>query len=182
MKLRIHRTVAAALVLLLIETAVLPWLVPAAWSDRILPHFPFLVTLFVALTAGRHIAFFFGLGFGLLQDVLFYGHLIGAYAFGMALTGYLAGLAAYRLRPVPGLYVSMTALGGFVLDMIVYAIYRLFQVTTVSPFFAIEWQVLPTTVVQAALAAMLYFPFRRLLIRTVPASASQGSDERSASG
>src|SRR5690606_9768034 len=151
MKLRVHRTILAALFLLLIETAVLPWLVPAAMGGRIVPHFPFLVTLFVAVTAGRHTAFFFGLGFGLFQDVVFYGHLIGAYAFGMALAGYLAGLLVGRLRPSAGLYIVLTAFGGFMLDTIVYAIYRLFQVTTVSYLFAIGWQILPTTAVQAAL-------------------------------
>ncbi|OUM97104.1 MAG: rod shape-determining protein MreD [Paenibacillaceae bacterium ZCTH02-B3] len=178
MKLRVHRTILAALFLLLIETAVLPWLVPAAMGGRIVPHFPFLVTLFVAVTAGRHTAFFFGLGFGLFQDVVFYGHLIGAYAFGMALAGYLAGLLVGRLRPSAGLYIVLTAFGGFMLDTIVYAIYRLFQVTTVSYLFAIGWQILPTTAVQAALAALFYFPFRRLLTRPAPA-ASQGSGERS---
>lgn len=179
MTIRANRTVLVALLLLLVETTVFPWLVPPGWSDRLLPHLAFLVTVFVAATAGRHPAFFFGLGFGLLQDVLFYGHLIGVYAFGMAFVGYLAGLASGRRTPSPVQYVLLVTLGGVMLDLIVYAIYRLFQLTDDSPGFAIVWQVVPTAIAQALLAAALYAPFRRWLVQAKRAMEPEGPDDRS---
>ncbi|MDG0813705.1 hypothetical protein [Cohnella rhizosphaerae] len=57
-KIRMNRAIVATLVLLLIQTSVLPWLVPAAWSGRLLLHLPFVMTVFVALLGGRHRAFF----------------------------------------------------------------------------------------------------------------------------
>jgi rod shape-determining protein MreD len=179
MTIRANRTVLIALLLLLVETAVFPWLVPPGWSDRLLPHLTFLVTVFVAVTAGRHLAFFFGLGFGLLQDVLFYGHLIGAYAFGMAFVGYLAGFAPGRRTPSPVQYVLLVALGGVMLDVIVYAIYRLFQLTDDSLAFAIVWQVVPTTIAQTFLAAVLYAPFRRWLVQAKRIMEPEEPDARS---
>lgn len=182
MTIRVNRTILVTLLMLLIETTVFPWLVPPGWNDRVLPHLAFLVTVFVAVTAGRHPAFFFGLGFGLLQDELAYGHLIGVYAFGMALVGYLAGLVSVRRKPSPARYILLVTLGGVMLDSIVYAIYRLFQLTTDAPGFAFVRHILPTAIAQALLAAALYFPFRRWLAKARRDVEPGGPDERSFAG
>jgi rod shape-determining protein MreD len=172
MTIRMNRTIAATLLLVVLETCVVPWLIPPAWSDRLFPHLAFIMTVYVAVFGGRHRAFFFGLGFGLLQDELFYGHMIGAYSFGMALLGYLCGLVMKRSRVSLAAVIVMAGIGSGVLDTMVYWIYELFSLAGVSFGYAVYNQVLPTLLLQAFLALLLYLPVRRWLVRTLPSSAA----------
>lgn len=166
-KIRINRAIVAALLLLLIQTAVVPWLIPSAWSGRLLLHFSFVMTVFVALLGGRHRAFLFGLGFGLLEDMLFYGHMIGPYAFGMALIGYLIGLAFDRRMNTLAFVLLLTGVGSGLLDMLVYFIYKLFSLTHLGASFVFYWQVLPTLLLHMLVALALYLPSRRFLVRHI---------------
>jgi len=169
-KVRINRTILLTLALLLIQTSVLPWLVPDAWSERLLPNLPFIMTVFVALFGGRHPAFLFGLGFGLLEDLLFYGHLMGSYGYFMALLGYLIGLVSDRRPRTIGFTLLAVGVGSAILDTLVYLAYRLFQYTSDSYGFAVYWHIVPTLLLQLVLALVLYLPVRRWMLK--PASAS----------
>lgn len=171
--MRINRVILWTLLLLLIENAIVPWLVPSEWTDRLLTHFPFVMTLFVASLAGRHRAFLFGLGFGLLQDLLSYGHLIGPYAFGMALIGYAAGLLAERRTFTLVFFVWIVLIGGMMLDTIIYSIYTLFGLTQLPYSFVFYWQIAPTSLLQLLIALALYVPVRRYLVKP---SLSSGED------
>ncbi|MDB4867452.1 MAG: mreD [Cohnella sp.] len=173
--MKMNRAVLAGIVLLLIENGVVPWLVPAAWSDRLVPHLTFILTLYVACFAGRHRAFLFGLGFGLLGDLLYYGNLIGPYGFGMGLIGYTAGLAFERSIPTLAAVIGLTAIGGLALNTIVYLIYRLFRLTQWSYGFAFYWYMVPSLLLEILAALVLYLPVRRFLFRQ---SASSGEEPR----
>jgi len=173
LKMRMNGIILLGIVFLILENAVVPWLVPPAWSDRLLPHLTFVLTMFVAAFAGRHPAFLFGLGFGMLQDLLSYGELIGPYAFGMGLLGYLVGLLAeYRTFSV-GVFAWVTVMAGVLLDSIVYFIYNLFRLTELSYAYALYWQAAPTALLQLLIALLIYVPVRRYLAKT---SSSQGED------
>lgn len=163
--MRTNRIVVAALLLLLFEGAVVPWLIPEDWSTRLYPHFAFILALFVAGVAGRHAAFLFGLGFGLLQDLLAYGHLIGPYAFGMGLLGYAAGLF-YERKPMKlGFLLWIVMIATLLLDTIVYSLYMLFGLTDLSYPYALYWQIAPTALLQTLLALLLYVPLRRYAVK-----------------
>lgn len=172
-KLRMNRAVVAALILLLIQTSVVPWLIPTAWGGRLLLHLPFIMTIFVALLGGRHRAFLFGLGFGLLEDLLFYGHMIGAYAFGMALLGYLIGLAFERRLNTLAYVLLLTGIGSGLLDMLAYFIYKLFSLTHLGAAFVFYWQVLPTLLLHMLVALALYLPARRFLVKHIASAAEE---------
>jgi rod shape-determining protein MreD len=163
--MRINRAILCTLVLLVIENSIVPWLIPSAWSERLLPHLCFIMTLFVAGFAGRHRAFLFGLSFGLLQDLLSYGHLIGPYGFGMGLLGYLAGLVSEYKNFTIGFFVWVVLAGGVLLDTIVYLIYKLFRITDLQYAHALYWQVAPTALLQLLIALLLYVPVRRFLVK-----------------
>jgi rod shape-determining protein MreD len=173
-KIRINGVILLGLVLILLENGVIPWLVPSSWSDRLLPHLNFILTMFVAGFAGRHYAFLFGLGFGLLQDLLSYGFLIGPYGFGMALIGYFAGLLAEYKSYSIGIFAWAVVVFGALLDSIVYFIYKLFRLTDLEFAYVFYWQVAPTALLQLLIALMMYVPVRRLLIK---ASLSPGEDK-----
>lgn len=169
--MRINRAVLFGIALIVIENGVVPWLVPEAWTGRLLPHLTFVLTLYVAFFGGRHRAFLFGLGFGLLGDLLYYGNLIGPYGFGMALIGYSAGLSLERGVPTLAGVIGVTALGSAALGTVVYLIYRLFRLTDWTYGFAFYWYIAPSLLLEILVALALYLPVRRFLLKSSISSA-----------
>lgn len=175
--MRMNRTIVCLLLLLIFENSVVPWLVPSGWSERLLPHLSFILTLFVACFAGRHTAFLVGLGFGLLQDMLFYGHLIGPYGFGMGLIGYLVGLVSeQRTNTTIGYLIWVIMIGGIMLDTIVYFIYKLFSLTKLDYAYVFYWQIAPTALLQLLIALLLYIPVRRFLVKPTLSSSEESPE------
>ncbi|KIL36409.1 hypothetical protein SD71_08015 [Cohnella kolymensis] len=174
--MRINRVIICTLALLIVESAVVPWLVPSDWSERLLPHLSFIMTMFVAGFSGRHRAFLFGLGFGILSDMQYYGFLIGPYAFGMGLVGYLAGLISERRTFSLGFFMWLLMVAGVVLDTLVYFIYKLFSLTDLALGFVMYWQIAPTVLIQLLIALILYVPIRRWLVHPSLSSADESSD------
>lgn len=175
--MRTNWVILCTLLLVLIESSVVPWLIPAAWSDRLLPHLPFIMTLLVAGFAGRHRAFLFGLCFGLLQDILFYGHLIGPYGFGMALIGYLAGLISeQRMHTTIGYFIWLMLIGGILLDTVIFYIYSMFQLTELTYSHVFYWQIAPTALFQVIIALLIYIPFRRYLAKSTFSPGEDGTE------
>lgn len=171
--MRMNRAVLTGILLILLENGVLPWLVPAEWSDRLMPHLTFVLTLYVASFAGRHRAFLFGLGFGLFSDLLYYGNLIGPYAFGMGLIGYAAGLLLERRILTLGAVIGVTAMGSVSLGTIVFLIYKLFRLTPWSYGFAFYWYMAPSLMLEVLIALALYLPVRRFLLKSSSSPAEE---------
>ncbi|WP_255570591.1 rod shape-determining protein MreD [Cohnella sp. CFH 77786] len=173
--MRMNRVVLAGILLVLIENGVLPWLIPSAWSGRLMPHLTFVLAVYVAGYAGRHRAFLFGLGFGLLGDVLYYGSLIGPYAFGMGLIGYAAGLLLERKPLTLAAAMGVTAMGSAALGTIVYMIYRLFRLTPWSYGFSFYWYIAPSLLLEVLIALALYLPVRRFLLKPSSSSSEESA-------
>ena len=163
--MRMNLTVLFGIFLLVLENGVVPLLIPGDWGGRLMPHLTFILTIYVACFAGRHRAFLFGLGFGLLGDMLYYGDLIGPYGFGIGLIGYAAGLAHERKSPSLASVLGLTALGSAVLGTIVYLIYRLFRLTQWSYSFAFYWYIAPNVLLETLIALALYIPVRKWLLK-----------------
>ncbi|WP_232058229.1 rod shape-determining protein MreD [Cohnella abietis] len=174
--MRMNWVVLGAIILLIVENSVMPWIVPPGWSERLLPHLCFIMTLFVAGFGGRHPAFLCGLGFGLLQDLLSYGHLIGPYGFGMGLIGYLAGLASERKGMTIGFFIWIVLVGGVLLDTVVYSIYKLFGLTDLQYAYVFYWQVAPTALLQLLIALLMYVPVRKFLVKPSLSSGEESPE------
>lgn len=172
--MRMNRAVMAGIVFLVLENGVVPWLVPNSWSDRLVPHLTFILTVLVALFAGRHRAFLFGLGFGLLGDLMYYGNLIGPYGFGMGLVGYAAGLALEQSIPSLASVLGVTAVGSLALSTIVFMIYRVFRLTQWTYGYAFYWYMAPSLLLEILIALVLYLPARRFLFKH-PGSSGEES-------
>ncbi|WP_245347160.1 rod shape-determining protein MreD [Cohnella lubricantis] len=170
-----NRTILLTILLLIVQTSLIPWLVPDAWSDRLLPNLPFVITVYVALFAGRHRGFLFGLGFGLLEDVLFYGHLMGAYGFGMALIGYMIGLVSDRRPRTLADTAVATVIGSGILNSIIYFVYKMFQLTDLTYGFAAYWQIVPTLLLELMITLLIYVPVRRWLMKNAPAAGDENA-------
>jgi rod shape-determining protein MreD len=155
--------VGSMFLLYIVETTIVPWLVPIEWYGRVVPHFAFILVLYSALYTGRHAALVLGLSFGLLQDIVFYGHMIGVHTFAMGLCGYVTGLLLERKRSPLLLALSVIGLACLLYDSVVYLIYRAFRVTGESYSYVLMDSILPSLFLQLGFALVVYIPARKLL-------------------
>lgn len=152
--------------LFLLEGTIIEWIIPPVWQSSVLvsPHLVLVGVLFVTIHKNRHYGLAFGLGFGFLQDFIYYGHALGVYSFSMGLVGYLLGLL-FR-TPLPGLFVYLLTvmIGSFMYDSLVYGIYRFFLgVVQVGYEWTFLHQVLPSLLFNVCVALLVYIPARKWL-------------------
>lgn len=148
-------------ILFLLESSLIPWLIPASAGGMqlsITAHFAFVLILYVGIYLNRRLALGMALAIGLLHDIIFYGHVLGAYTFGMCLTTYVISL---MLRDT---HVSWyTGLGSItfsilVFDYLVFGLYTLFQITSVSPWWYFLHAALPSMLLNMLFASVIYYP------------------------
>ncbi|MGN7453210.1 rod shape-determining protein MreD [Paenibacillus pasadenensis] len=145
----------------LVQTSLFPWLVPSAFSDRLLPHFTFVLILYAALYRSRHAALLLGAGFGLLQDIVFRGHLLGLHAYAMGLIAYLIGLLLGGRRLTMLSALAVVAIGSLLYDIAVYYVYDVFRFTAEPLAWALQHHIFPSLFLQLAFALAVYIPIRR---------------------
>lgn len=148
------------------EGSVMKWIIPAVWQERVIvsTHFALIVVLFISLYVNRHLALIYGLVFGLLHDIVYYGPtMIGTYSFAMGLVGYLTGLFSLRSRGNILSSMAMITMGAFLFEAILYGLYRLFQVTRVTPQWAFSHEMLPSVLINLLFALLVYVPLRKWL-------------------
>ncbi|NBD25913.1 rod shape-determining protein MreD [Paenibacillus glycinis] len=157
----LQRIIGVMVLFFLSEGTIFYWLLPDDMVGRIVPHFTLAFVLFAALYRGRHSALLLGLSFGLLQDLAFYGRILGVHAFAMGLVGYLTGLLMERKRSTLLMALSMIGLSTLVHDTVVYFIYRVFRLTDQTFEWALSQHVIPSLFLQLLFALALYIPARR---------------------
>jgi rod shape-determining protein MreD len=152
--------------LFLLEGTVIKWLLPDAWQSHVyvVPHFVLVVILFIGLYMNRHYALVYGMIFGLLQDIVYYEHALGLYAFTIGLTGYMAGLVA-RWFPFRGLSaVAMIVCGSLLYELLLYGLYRyLLNVVSVDIGWTFMYKMLPSLLFNLGFALLIYIPIGKLL-------------------
>ncbi|WP_081735286.1 rod shape-determining protein MreD [Paenibacillus gorillae] len=169
----INRLIGVMFLLFIIEGAIMPWIIPVDLAGRIVPHFTFVFVIYAALYSGRHHALLLGIGFGMLQDVVFFGHLMGVHAFVMGLIGYFTGLLLERKRSTLLTALSVIGLACLVNDTFVYFIYKAFRITNESYAWALLDHILPSLFLQLVFALICYVPARKLC----ESSWSRGSEK-----
>ncbi|SFJ10501.1 rod shape-determining protein MreD [Paenibacillus sp. UNC496MF] len=157
----LQRIIGVMLLLFLTEGTLFYWLVPDDMVGRIVPHFTLAFVLFAALYRGRHSALLLGLAFGLLQDLAFYGRILGVHSFAMGLVGYMTGLLMERKRSTLLMALSMIGLSTLVYDTVVYFVYKVFRLTDQTYEWALSQHIIPSLFLQLLFALALYVPARR---------------------
>lgn len=163
--MRKHRylLVLILFVLFIAEGTILPWFIPPDWQTRLIPHLVYIVILFVSVYDGRHKALGLGLIFGLLQDVVYYGSMIGAYSFAMGFSAYLIGLVFKPSRtPLPFMLFAVLA-GSLLLDSILFGTNTLFELNHQPYSWALVNHMLPNMIFHFIFALAIYVPLRRYL-------------------
>jgi rod shape-determining protein MreD len=150
----------------ILEGTLSEWIIPPTWQTRvyIVPHLVLIGVLYISMFRSRHVGLTYGLVFGLLQDVIYYGHAIGVYSFTLGLIGYAAGLLFRRMTF--GIVTSLifVLLGLLLYETLIFGIYRLFlNVIRVDIQWAFFHQMLPSTLFNLLLALAIYVPARKWL-------------------
>ncbi|EJW17050.1 rod shape-determining protein MreD [Paenibacillus alvei] len=148
-------------ILFLMEGSLLPVLIPDAWQGRIVPQLVFIVILYHAVYHHRHAALMMGLGFGFLQDIVYYGHMLGPHTFSMGLLGYLTGLLFASRHTAMISMMIISVFGTFAYQTMLYAAYRLFGLHGMTFEYAIFDFMIPSLIVQLIFSLAIYVPMRR---------------------
>lgn len=149
--------------LFIVEGAIIPWLIPSAWQTRIIPHLVYIVILFFSIYENRHTGLVLGLCFGLLQDVVYYGSMIGTYSFAMGFSCYLLGLLWRSRQASLPLMMIIVLIGSMLLDSIIFGTYSLFGLVHEPYSWALMNHMIPNVFVQFVFALIIYVPLRRQL-------------------
>lgn len=152
--------------LFLIEGTIMKWIIPVVWQGQVSvsTHFTLVVVLFISIFVNRHLALAYGLAFGLLHDVVYYGPtMIGTYSFAMGISGYLAGLVTLRSRGNILSSMFMITFGNVLFEGIVCGLYRLFQVNKLPLDWLFFHQMLPSILINLLFALLVYVPLRKWL-------------------
>lgn len=155
------------LFLFIVEGGLVPWLIPADWKVDIAPHFVLIGVMYIAIFLNRHTALVYGIFFGLLQDVVYYGHMLGPHLFSMGLIGYLAGFGVRRSYISIGSVMTTIMAGNFLYSVLIYGIYQLFKVVQLPFSWVLTHQILPGIIIQLLFALLIYIPARHFFERTV---------------
>ena len=153
------------LAVFLLETSLLPWLIPPEWRNgwSVYPRLVFACTVYISLLGNRYAGGGFALAAGLLQDVAFYGHMIGVNAFAYAMSAYAAGLVP-KPKTVRAAFVLPVLLASLLAcEIVTYALYRLFRLANEDFGWTFVNGMLPSTLTVFLAASALYIPARRWL-------------------
>lgn len=163
MRKRKYILILLLFLLFIVEGTIVPWLIPPSWETRIVPHLVYIAILFFSVYENRHTGLVLGLCFGLLQDVVYYGSMIGAYSFAMGFSCYLLGLLSKtRQAPLP-LMMIIVLTGSILLDSILFGTYSLFGLVHEPYAWALMNHIIPNVFVQFVFALIIYVPLRRQL-------------------
>ena len=161
-----NRIVVLMFFVFILEGALMPWLIPAGFGERIIPHFVFVFVLYSALYGNRHQALLLGVGFGLLQDIVFYGHLIGAHTFLMGLIGYFTGVLFTARKATLMMAVAVVGLACLLYDSTLLFIYKVFKISTADYAWALLHYILPSLFLQLVFMLLCYIPLRKMFQST----------------
>ena len=163
--------------LFIIETTLFPWLIPEQYRFFIYPKLVLISIIYVSIFTNRHYGLMFGLGFGLLQDVHYYGHMIGPNAFSLAFVGYISGLLIRSSSPHFIIIMLIQSLSLFLNEVISYFLYRLFNITVMDFVWMFMRSMLPSVMISMFLALLIYIPSRSILEKM---DFKRGSEETKA--
>ncbi|HIW33702.1 MAG TPA: rod shape-determining protein MreD [Candidatus Paenibacillus intestinavium] len=157
-----NRIVLIMLIVFVLEGALMPWIIPNSYGDRIIPHFTFVMVIFASMYGGRHQALALGMGFGLLQDIMYYGHVMGTHFFFMGLIGYLSGILLERKKATIMLAISTIGFATIGYDSALYFVNKVFKLTTGSYPWALIQYILPSLFLQLVFSLCIYIPVRKM--------------------
>jgi len=151
--------------LFLIQGSLLPKVIPSAWQAHVVvaPNLMLVIILFIGIYINSHWSMAYGVAFGILHDIVYYGSMLGPYSFGMGLTGYLIGLMSLRTKASLFHSMLLILIGNVMFELIMYGIYRVFLLVNTHFNQLLLHQILPSILINLLFALWIYIPIRKLL-------------------
>jgi len=174
-----HLLWAIVTLLFLIEGSLIPWVMPSLVSEMglfVVPQFALILILYIGIYLNRHMAIAMGLVFGMLHDIIYYGHMLGVYAFGMGLSVYLITLILRDSHVSWYTGIGCIGMGFIFFDTLEYGLYRLFQVTEAAPWWYFVHAVFPSLVLNLTFALLVYYPIMKGFTKIEKFVASDDSE------
>lgn len=152
-------------IIFILEGTLFQWLIPSdvKITAGISPHIVLIVLLYIAIFLSHYMAVVLGLIFGLLHDFTYYGHMIGPFGFGLAVTAYFAGFITARSKLTLLSTMSVISLSILLFEHFLYGVYALFQVIDYSYKWTIIHIILPNTIFHLLFALAIYIPIRSII-------------------
>jgi rod shape-determining protein MreD len=125
------------------------------------PRFALVSTILISMFLGRREGLYYGMVFGLLQDVL-YGQVIGIYTVSMMVASYFSGLIVLLFHRGFGMVLITSALILFGHEWLLYSMYRVFALAPHDVQWILNRQILPTVVLNTLCSVALYIPIKRM--------------------
>lgn len=167
-------------ILFLLESSLMPWLLPTSVGGmqlNITVHFAFVIILYVGIYLNRRLAIGMAFAIGFMHDILFYGHVLGAYTFSMCLTTYVISMLLRDTHVSWYTGLGSISLSILVFDYLVFGLYTLFQITSVSPWWYFVHAALPTLILNMIFASAIYYPVINIFARIEKFVAPEEPDD-----
>ncbi|CAM5794372.1 MULTISPECIES: rod shape-determining protein MreD [Brevibacillus] len=151
------------LLLFVLEGTVIQFVSPSAWglSWMTVPRFALVGTLLVSMFLGRREGLYYGLAIGLLHDVL-YGQVVGLYMMTMMVASYFAGLIVVLFQRGFAMVFITCSLILFGHEWLLYSTHRLFATAPLDVRWMLNWQIIPTTVLNILFGLLIYLPMKTI--------------------
>ncbi len=149
----------------LLEGTLIYWIIPSEWQQgmSLAPRLTLVLLLIYAMHRSRHIGLAFALFFGLIHDIGYASPMIGAHSLAMAIAVYGTASIGTRIKMTMANSFLLLALALLAYDLIVFSLYRLFQVVVMSYSMMITHHMAPTLLFNLLFAVLVYVPMRKLL-------------------
>ncbi|MBY6035316.1 rod shape-determining protein MreD [Fictibacillus nanhaiensis] len=129
---------------------------------QIIPHFSMVMILFVAMYLNTTYGLIYGLGFGLLTDLL-YTDIIGVYLFSMAATAYVTSIFSRYLFGNLIVTLLLSIVGVTILEFFVYGLNSLIGISNQMIDLFLYKRLVPTLIINGLFAILIYYPFVKQL-------------------
>ncbi|GAY75135.1 rod shape-determining protein MreD [Sporolactobacillus inulinus] len=151
--------------LFIIQGTVIP-LIPLfhAWDIQWVPEFVFVAILMIAFFGSLSWGMRYALIFGFMTDIV-YSSVLGVYAFSLTLTVYLMSMISRWVNLNLVITILLVAAGIVAMEFQVYVIYLMIGLTDQSLGVFFQARVPSTLVLNALFTLLIYYPFRRYLVK-----------------
>ncbi|WP_017726792.1 rod shape-determining protein MreD [Halalkalibacterium ligniniphilum] len=150
--------------LLVLEGTLIQLFIPERFqADFIMvPRFIAVMLVFIGIFLGKSSALLYGIGFGLLYDVV-YTNILGVYAFGFGLLGYSFALTYKWLQYSNVTQAGLAIFAVALLEYYQYGLFLIIGITEMEGMRFFQERLLPTLALNGAFAILTVYPMRRLL-------------------
>lgn len=150
--------------LFLSEDTLVPILLPEGFQSVYIinPHLTLIAVVMISLYLGSTIGLIYGIVFGALAD-LSSANIFGLLLFVYGLVGNVAGTLLRVLHRNVWLILTTVGVASLMLDLVHYSIFRLFAFTSQDWSYVLLRQIIPNSLVNVAIAVLLYPIFHKLL-------------------